>query len=51
MEVFIEFSTQLTLLTHKLQIRQQAYGQHQRVASLVCHLNMPLREVQCVGNP
>ena len=32
-------------------MRQQAYGCHQRVASPVWHPNMPLREVQYVGNP
>ena len=51
MEAFIELSTQLTILTQQLQMRQQSYGWHQRVASPIWHLNMPLREVQYVGNP
>ena len=32
-------------------MRQQAYGRHQKVASLVWHPNMPFREVQSMGNP
>ena len=51
MKAFIELLTQLTLLTLQLQMRQQAYGRHQRVASLVWHSNMTLREVQYMGNP
>ena len=46
MDPFIELSTQLTLLSQQLEMRQQAYGQHQRVASpLMWHPNMPLSEV------
>ena len=51
MDAFIELSTQISHLTQQLQMRQQAYGKHQRVASPVWHPNMPLREVQYVGNP
>ena len=51
MKAFIELSTQISQLTQQLQMRQQAYGRHQRVASLVWHQNMPLREVQYVRNP
>ena len=51
MEAFIELSTQLTFITQELQMRQQAYSRHQRVASPICHMNIPLREVQYVCNP
>ena len=51
MEAFIELLTQISHLTQQLQIKQQAYGRHQRVASLMWHSNMSLREVHYVGNP
>ena len=50
MEASIELSTQLTLLSQQLQMRKQAYGRHQRVASPMWHPNMSLREVHYVGN-
>ena len=51
MDVVIELSTQITLLTQELQRRQLAYGWHQRVASHIWNLYRLMEQVQYVGNP
>ena len=51
MEIIINLSTQISLLTEELKWRQLANDQHQRVPRQCWNLCMPMGQVQYVGNP
>ena len=51
MHPFMELSTEMTLLTQQLRMRQIANEHHQRVRSQVWNLHMPMNHVQCGAIP
>ena len=51
MDPFIKLTTKMAFLSQQLQIRQIAYGRHQRVRGQVWNPHMLMDQVQCMGNP